>query len=373
MGISGLSANEVYCLSKKGLYPSDICIGNSVYSLGFLGGITSNMRMFLGGEVSQLTTLFQEGRRLGFERMISESKKNNNTGVTGVTNELIFHLENIEFLSVGSSVKSDNTNIEFFSTSSSGQELYSQIDSNYVPKSFVFGNVAYSIGIGKSFVGNFKSFVRGEVKEYTEVFNKTRNLALERIVNEAKQFNANSVVGINTSILSLENNIGIQEMVMVGTASYNSYLPQECIDNPISGNLSSEEIWNITNMGYIPLKLILGTSIYSLGIRGGITSALKSLVKGEISELTTLIYDARESSLQKIRDEASNIGADEVINVKTYIYDLGSGLLEFLAIGTAIKKYQGAKTFSESLLTQAVTYNSDTFIDNTRFGFQFKV
>lgn len=373
MVTSGLSANEIYCLSKKGLYPSDICIGNSVYSLGFLGGFTSNVRMFLGGEVSQLTTLFQEGRRLGFERMVNESKKNNNIGITGVTNELIFHLENIEFLSVGSSVRSDNTNIEFFSTSSSGQELYSQIDSNYVPKSFVFGNVAYSIGVGKGLVGNLKSFVRGEVKEYTEVFTKTRNLALERIVNEAKQFNANSVVGLNTSILSLENNIGIQEMVMVGTASYNSYLPQEFINNPISGNLSSEEIWNITNMGYIPLKLMLGTSIYSLGIRGGITSALKSLVKGEISELTTLIYDARESSLQKIRDEASSIGADDVINVKTYIYDLGSGLLEFLAIGTAIKKYQGVKTFSDTLLTQAVTYNRNTFIDNTRLGFQFRV
>lgn len=50
-----------------------------------------------------------------------------------------------------------------------------------------------------------------------------------------------------------------------------------------------------------------------------------------------MIYDARENALGIINDEAKAIGADDVIGVKTYVYQLGNGLVEFLAIGTAVK------------------------------------
>ncbi len=28
-------------------------------------------------------------------------------------------------------------------------------------------------------------------------------------------------------------------------------------------------MWNLVNMGYLPLKLVLGTAVYSLGVVGG--------------------------------------------------------------------------------------------------------
>ena len=37
--MSGLSGNEMYCLDLKGFAPGDLVLGNSVYSLGFLGSI----------------------------------------------------------------------------------------------------------------------------------------------------------------------------------------------------------------------------------------------------------------------------------------------------------------------------------------------
>src|SRR5437867_24538 len=37
MMMSGLSGNEIYCLAQKGWTPGNIVVGNSVYSLGFLG------------------------------------------------------------------------------------------------------------------------------------------------------------------------------------------------------------------------------------------------------------------------------------------------------------------------------------------------
>ena len=36
--MTGLSGNEMYCLNLKGLSPGELVVGNSVYSLGFVGG-----------------------------------------------------------------------------------------------------------------------------------------------------------------------------------------------------------------------------------------------------------------------------------------------------------------------------------------------
>jgi len=118
-------------------------------------------------------------------------------------------------------------------------------------------------------------------------------------------------------------------------------------------------------LGYAPMKLLLGTSVYSLGFIGGITSFVKSFVRGEINELTRLVYAARENALSIMNEEAKAIGADDVVGVKTYVYQLGNGLVEFLAIGTAVKKMPDIKTLSAQLPVQAVVVDIDTFYDST--------
>src|SRR3954467_12015354 len=83
-----------------------------------------------------------------------------------------------------------------FSTSADAQELYCQLDAGFHPLKFVFGNVAYSIGIGGGIGGALRGLAGGEVPQFTDVFNTTRHLALERIRNEARAAGANAVVGI---------------------------------------------------------------------------------------------------------------------------------------------------------------------------------
>ncbi len=364
MNYTGLSGNEIYCLDKLGYKPGDLLIGNSVFSMGFFGGIRAGFRGFIGGEIHDYTSMIAEGRRLSLERLEKEVSDRTATGATGVTSEVVFHPGNIEFLSVASAIHSDEKTA--FTSSADGQELYCQIDANYKPKKFVFGNVAYSIGIGRGITGGLKTLVRGEIKEYTEIFNKTRNLALQRIVDEAKTVGANAVVGIETTILPFQS-VGVQEMLMIGTASENSQLPNS--DDIVTSDLTCQEMWNLTNMGYAPVKLLLGTSVYSLGIVGGIQSFFKNLVKGEISQLTNLIYEAREKSIEKISAEANAIGADDVVGIKTYVYSLGSGLIEFLAIGTAIKKVANVSTNSSQILPQAIIRDKDTFFNSAEASF----
>jgi len=364
--ITGLSGNEIYCLKQKGLLPGNLVIGNSVYSLGLLRSIGSGLKILAGGEITAVTDLIHTGRIEAYKRMQAEAKSHGGIGITGVSNDLIFQGTNIEFLSIGSTVHTDGASDDRFkfSTAADGQALYCQLDSGFTPKKFVFGNVAYSIGLGGGIVGSLRSLARGEIRQYSEIFNKTRHLALERIANEASTIGCNAVVGIKTTILALG---GMQEMVMIGTASNHAALPESAHRNPITSDLTNEEMWNLINLGYMPVKLVLGVSVYSLGLIGGISSALRSFVKGEITTMTTLIYEARENALKHIQRDADQAGADQVVGIKTYVYDLGGGIIEFLAIGTAVKRIDGLTTLSPQLPPQAIIRDQDTFI-NTADG-----
>ena len=247
-----------------------------------------------------------------------------------------------------------------FTTSADAQQLFCQIDSGFEPLHFVFGNVAYSIGIGGNITGAFRKLARGEVPQYTEIFDKTRHLALDRLITNAKQHGANAVIGIQTTISSL---MGAQEMMMVGTAARHPAL-HAYLNEPVTSDLTNEELWNMVNLGYLPIRLVMGVSVYSLGLTGGILSALQSLGGGEVKGLTEVLYEAREKALARIEHDAEACGADEVIGVKTRVYDLGGGLVEFMAIGTAVKR-MNVTTKSALLPAQAIIQDRDTFVDTT--------
>jgi len=362
--ITALSGNEIYCLKQKGFEAGNLVIGNSVFALGFISSIGSGLSTLLGGEVEPVTRLIHDGRQQSYLRMMAEVKTHGGVGVTGISSDLVFHGTNIEFLSIGSTIHNTNGDTpaeNVFSASADGQELYCQMDCGFHPVKFVFGNVAYSIGVGGGIIGGLRSLARGEVKEYSDVFNNTRHLALERIVSEAGAAGANAVLGIQTSISPIG---AMQEMLMIGTAAKHPLLPAASNETPISSDLTSTEMWNLMQTGYCPIKLMLGVSVFSVGLVGGISAFFKGFVRGEISELTTLIYEARENALNKISIEAAKCGADDVIGIKTYVYDLGGGILELMAIGTAIKKTTEIKPATSNLLVQAVIKDTHTFFNS---------
>ncbi len=148
---------------------------------------------------------------------------------------------------------------------------------------------------------------------------------------------------------------------MVGTGSHNPALGQP--KAPYTSELTGEELWNLTQMGYAPVRLLLGTSVYALGFAGGVTAFFRSFARGEIDEVTRMVYDARENALEHIRLEAEELKADAVIGVKLFIHELGSGLVEVMAIGTAIRRHGSVATHSEQLIPQAIIRDRDTFFE----------
>src|SRR5437868_4523918 len=125
--MTGLSGNEIFCLSLKGLNPGELVVGNSVHSLGFVGGLSAGLQGAFGGEITPVTETISEGRHQSHARMIDEARAHGAHGITGVTSELRRMQGNIEFLSVASCVHGKDGGpppLEIFSTSSNGQELY---------------------------------------------------------------------------------------------------------------------------------------------------------------------------------------------------------------------------------------------------------
>jgi uncharacterized protein YbjQ (UPF0145 family) len=102
--LTGLSGNEIYCMRLQGLTPSGVLIGNSIQSMGFLGGVRSAFRGIVGGEIPDVTNMIHEGREAAFERMRTEANREQVHGVVGVTSELRSLAGNSEFLFVGSGV-----------------------------------------------------------------------------------------------------------------------------------------------------------------------------------------------------------------------------------------------------------------------------
>lgn len=103
-----------------------------------------------------------------------------------------------------------------------------------------------------------------------------------------------------------------------------------------TSDLSTSDFWLLLDKGYMPVGLVMGNSVYSMGFVGGLGSSLKGMAKGEIPQITELMYNARELALGRMKDEAEKLGADGVVEVKLNVIPMGNWM-EITAIGTAIK------------------------------------
>jgi uncharacterized protein YbjQ (UPF0145 family) len=100
----------------------------------------------------------------------------------------------------------------------------------------------------------------------------------------------------------------------------------------------------ITTTDYIPSREIVeslgiarGSTVRARNIGRDIFAGLKNIVGGEIQEYTKLQAHAREQALSRMIEDAQNIGADAVINVRFNTAMIMQGTAEILAYGTAVK------------------------------------
>lgn len=84
------------------------------------------------------------------------------------------------------------------------------------------------------------------------------------------------------------------------------------------------------------LGLVKGNTIRARHIGKDIGAMFRGIIGGEIKEYTKLIAESREQALDRMINEATEIGANAVINIRFATSQILSGAAELLAYGTAV-------------------------------------
>jgi len=84
------------------------------------------------------------------------------------------------------------------------------------------------------------------------------------------------------------------------------------------------------------LGLVKGNTIRARHIGKDILAGLKSVVGGEISEYTKMVAESREQCLDRVIEEAEELGANAVVGLKFTTASMMQGAAELLAYGTAV-------------------------------------
>lgn len=99
----------------------------------------------------------------------------------------------------------------------------------------------------------------------------------------------------------------------------------------------------LLNIDHIPgkeieaLGLVKGTVVHTKNIGRDFMAAMKTLVGGELVGYTQMLNEARQIAIKRMVDEAQEMGADAVLNVRYGTSSVMSGAAEVIAYGTAVK------------------------------------
>jgi uncharacterized protein YbjQ (UPF0145 family) len=85
------------------------------------------------------------------------------------------------------------------------------------------------------------------------------------------------------------------------------------------------------------LGVVRGIVVRSRSLVGSIGAALQTLFGGNISLYTQLCERARDDAYQLMLKHARELGADAVIGVRYDATEVGPGITEVLAYGTAVR------------------------------------
>ena len=84
------------------------------------------------------------------------------------------------------------------------------------------------------------------------------------------------------------------------------------------------------------LGLVTGNTIRSKHVGSDIGASLKSIVGGELKGYTDMLTKSREEALSRMRDMATGLGANAIVNVRFTTAQVAGNAAELLAYGTAV-------------------------------------
>ena len=85
------------------------------------------------------------------------------------------------------------------------------------------------------------------------------------------------------------------------------------------------------------LGLVKGHTIYAIWLGKDISALVRLILGGELTEYTEMMGKARQLALNRMLQQAAELGADAVVNVRFMTTSVVGTAAELLAYGTAVK------------------------------------
>lgn len=93
----------------------------------------------------------------------------------------------------------------------------------------------------------------------------------------------------------------------------------------------------ITGKKLETISIVKGSTIRSKHIGKDILASLKTIVGGELTAYAEMLNEARAIATKRMVDEAKELGADAVINIRYATSNVAQGAAEVMVYGTAVK------------------------------------
>src|SRR5579872_1860435 len=196
---SDLSTSELLLVKEAGFDPVGLVVGSSIYHVGYQQSAWSQNQ-----EMTVLTQAMYHARELAMNRMEEEAHALGADGIVGVRLE-VNHKEwghhIAEFVAIGTAVVHRNDSHRFknkhgkpFTSDLSGQDFYILLRSGYRPLGMVMGNCVYHVA-HQSFGAFMRTMTQNtELVQYTQALYDSRELAMERMQQEAEALGAKGIV-----------------------------------------------------------------------------------------------------------------------------------------------------------------------------------
>jgi len=94
---------------------------------------------------------------------------------------------------------------------------------------------------------------------------------------------------------------------------------------------------NIPGHQYEVIGEVFGLTTQSKNIMRNIGAGLKNIVGGEIKDYTKMLIEARDISIDRLRTNAREMGADAVVMMRFDSGDISNDMQSVAAYGTAVK------------------------------------
>jgi uncharacterized protein YbjQ (UPF0145 family) len=226
----------------------------------------------------------------------------------------------------------------FFTSDLSTSEFLLVLEAGFDPLGLVVGSSIYHIGYQQA---NWTQ--NTEMSVLSQAMYQARELAMDRMEEEAHQMGADGIVGVRLEVNHKEWGQHVAEFVAIGTAVRHRNDPARFKNKhgrPFTSDLSGQDFYILLRSGYKPLGMVMGTCVYHVAHQS-LGASLKNMTQNvELTQYSQAMYDSRELAMERMQSEAEALGAKGIVgaNIHENSHSWGPHIIEFFAIGTAVSE-----------------------------------